>query len=124
MYFLRISSCILITTVAMALTAETTATTSSHSPTAAAVTLGRLETRHGTIVIHPGSAKDRYTVIDKTGKETAKNLSESQLQARFPDLHKAMDDAIADKKLDASVMDASFLDGSRNVPDSSSKRRK
>lgn len=124
MYFLRISSCMLFSTVAMALSAETTATTSLHSPPAAAVTLGRLETRHGTILIHPGNAKDRYTVIDKTGKETAKDLSESQLQARFPALHKAVKGAVADKDLDASVLDASFfLDGSRNVPESSSKRR-
>jgi hypothetical protein len=55
----------------------------TNSPPAA--TLGFLETRHHSIEIKAGD-NGTYTVRSKDGKVLARDISASQLQARFPEL--------------------------------------
>lgn len=59
------------------------------SKTAPAATLGFLETRHHSIEIKAGET-GTYTVRSKDGKILAENISDSELQARFPELQRVV----------------------------------
>ena len=64
-------------------------------------TLGFLETRDNSIEIKAGK-QGAYTVRTKDGKVLAENISDAQLQAKFPQLHQIVDYGYA-RNTDASL---------------------
>ncbi len=64
-------------------------------------TLGSLEFRDRTVTILSGARGPVYTVTTKDGTTIAKEVSEQELQAKFPDLYRRIKTGVAGN--DASV---------------------